>query len=756
MKRRPTFVPGFLFLLAMSGAAQDAVVATAHETGIGPQPVSTFSIVARDEATGRLGVAVQSHWFSVGSIVTWAEAGVGAVATQSFARAAYGPELLEDLRRGMAPAAALEKRTAADESREVRQIGVVDADGRVAAWTGASCIAGAGHETGDAFSVQANIMIDDGVVPAMAAAYRKAEGDFAERLLQALEGAQTAGGDLRGRQSAAILIVEAERQPAPWMGVVLDLRIADHPQPLEELRRLLRIHAAYDAANTGDARLERRDVPGALEAYSRAEALLPEQMELSFWRGISLLQAGQEDAGMDLLARVFAREPAWLAMPQRLVDAGHLQADAELLARIAALAPGFGLREAVRTASSARIEADVRALVGFGTRHTLSDAKNKRRGIGAAARWLGAEYERISEEFHDGRLQVELVAHKVPASRRVPGGAEVVNVVATLPGADSDRLVVLSGHYDSRAGSAMDAKGDAPGANDDASGTAAVMEAARILAGLHPRATLVFLAVAGEEQGLLGATAQAQQWTDAGKTIEAMFTLDIVGGATGSSGEREPWRLRVFSEGVPTKGRPAFGSDNDAPSRQLARYLERAGEAAVPGFDVTLVFRQDRYLRGGDHRPFNDLGWAAVRLTEPHENYDWQHQDVREADGVEYGDRPDNVDYDYVARVAGTVAAAAGELARAPASPAEVQVDTRELTPHTRLEWRRGSEPDLAGYAVLYRRTHEPVWTHRRLVGLVEEIVLEGLSKDDWLFAVEALDAAGHRSLAVYPTPRFR
>jgi len=410
----------------------------------------------------------------------------------------------------------------------------------------------------------------------------------------------------------------------------------------------------------------------------------------------------------------------------------------------------------VPAANPARIEADIRRLAGFGTRHTLSETDSDTRGIGAARRWLQKEFQQISEEGYQGRLQVELVHYQLPAGRRLPKGADLVNVVATLPGSDPNRLIVVSGHYDSIPSSPMDATSEAPGANDDASGTAAVLEAARLLAGLQPRATLVFLAVAGEEQGLYGSTAQAKAWKEQGKTVEAMFTMDIVGGVVGQSGKNEPMRLRVFSEGVPSKGPRVVGSDNDAPSRQLARYLKRTAEATIPGFELTLIFRQDRYLRGGDHKPFNDQGWAAVRLTEPHENYHWQHQDVRKEEGVQYGDLPDNVDFAYVGRVAQSVSSALQELALAPAAPTGVGVDITQLTPDTTLLWKQGKEEDLAGYAILMRRTEEASWTVRREVGKVSQVTLEGISKDDWLFAVEAIDKKGNRSLPVYPSPTRR
>ncbi|MDA0667791.1 MAG: M20/M25/M40 family metallo-hydrolase [Planctomycetota bacterium] len=421
-------------------------------------------------------------------------------------------------------------------------------------------------------------------------------------------------------------------------------------------------------------------------------------------------------------------------------------------------APLFGFcpaqtQEPLPAGNAARIEADIRRLADFGTRNTLSDTKSKTRGIGAARSWLRDELESISEEYHDGRLEVRLQHFEIKPGRRIPKAIDLANVVAVLPGTDPDRLVVLSGHYDSMPSSPTDGESDAPGANDDASGTAAVLEAARMLGGLKPRATIVFLAVAGEEQGLYGSTRQAEWWKEEGKHVEAMFTMDIVGGVVGSSGKQEPYRLRVFSEGVPTAGQKIIGSDNDAPSRQLARYIKRTAAMSLPEFELTLIFRQDRFLRGGDHRPFNDLGWAAIRLTEPHENYHWQHQDVREEDGIAYGDVPDNVDFAYTGRVATSVASAVRELSLAPAAPQNVQVDISELTPHTTLRWQPNTEKDLAGYAILLRRTDEALWTDRIEVPEGHEITLEGFSKDNFLFAVEAVDKNGNRSLAVYPYP---
>ena len=400
---------------------------------------------------------------------------------------------------------------------------------------------------------------------------------------------------------------------------------------------------------------------------------------------------------------------------------------------------------------TARIERDIRKLASFGTRHTLSDTQSKTRGIGAARQWLAEELGRISAEHHGGKLEVGLQHHAIPPGNRLPQGVELANVLALLPGSEPGRLVVVSGHYDSRASDPMDKDSDAPGANDDASGTAVVLECARQLAGVRPRASIAFLAVAGEEQGLVGAKAQAEAWKAAGLQVEAFLTNDIVGGARGGNGRLEPGILRLFSEGVPSAGERVTGSDNDAPSRQLARYLEEVGERAVPGMDVLLIFRQDRYLRGGDHRAFNLAGFAGVRFTEPNENYAQQHQDVRVVDGVQHGDLPEFVDFSYVTRVALVNAAGLRALALAPAPPKKVVVDTSDLTPHTRLSWERS--PGVAGWRVRMRRTHEPTWSAAHDAGDATEVVLQGISKDDWLFAVEAYDAQGNRSLPVYPKP---
>lgn len=403
----------------------------------------------------------------------------------------------------------------------------------------------------------------------------------------------------------------------------------------------------------------------------------------------------------------------------------------------------------VPRANAARLERDIRTLAAFGTRHTLSVTDHPTRGIGAARRWLHGELENISREHHGGRLQVTSPSTTVGATRRTPNGAEIVNVVALLPGSEPRRIVAVSGHYDSRCSDPLDGEKDAPGANDDASGTALVLECARLLGGATPRATIAFVCVAGEEQGLLGSKALADAWLAQGLEIEAFISCDIVGGARGSNGRLEPHKVRLFSEGVPVAGPKIVGSDNDAPSRQLARYLEEVSERETPGFDVELVFRQDRFLRGGDHRPFNELGLAAVRLTEPNENYAQQHQDVRVENGVQFGDLPEFVDFAYVARVSDVCATGLRELASAPAPPRDVRMAAAELSPDTRLDWTLAE--GVAEYRVRLRRTAEPTWTHALEFGRVDGATLAGYSKDDWLFAVQALDERGHASTPVYP-----
>ncbi len=298
----------------------------------------TYSIVARDPKTGDFGVAVQSHWFQVGPIVPWAEAGVGAVATQSFVRVDYGPRGLALMRGGASAEEALQKLLAEDPQRDVRQVAMVDKEGRVATWTGPRCIAAAGHQKGAGFSVQANLMDKDTVWPAMARAFEAAQGDLADRMLAALEAAEAQGGDIRGRQSAALLVVRAAPTGEPWRDRLVDLRIDDHREPLGELRRLLTLHRAYEAMNQGDDALAAGKNDEALDHYTRASGLAPEIAELPFWQAVTLFTAGREEQALAIFRDVFAREERWARLVPRLPAAGLLPDDPEKIAKILGVA----------------------------------------------------------------------------------------------------------------------------------------------------------------------------------------------------------------------------------------------------------------------------------------------------------------------------------------------------------------------------------------------------------------------------------
>jgi len=298
------------------------------------RPVHTYSIVARDPSTGELGVAVQSHWFSVGPIVAWAEAGVGAVATQSFVDPSYGKLGLDLMRAGKSAPDALKSLTAGDEGREVRQVAMIDAQGRVDAWTGKKDIQAAGHIIGNNYSVQANMMLSDTVWPAMSAAFENTKGDLTERMLAALEAAQTAGGDIRGKQSAALIVVTGKPTGQAWKDRVFDLRIDDSSEPLIELRRLVKLQRAYNHMNAGDLAVEHKDNEGALREYGAAEKLVPDNAEMIYWHAIALVNMGRVDESLPLFRRVFAMDPNWATLTPRLPKSGLLPDDAKLIERI--------------------------------------------------------------------------------------------------------------------------------------------------------------------------------------------------------------------------------------------------------------------------------------------------------------------------------------------------------------------------------------------------------------------------------------
>lgn len=419
----------------------------------------------------------------------------------------------------------------------------------------------------------------------------------------------------------------------------------------------------------------------------------------------------------------------------------------------------------MREIDARNIERTIRQLVAFGTRNTLSEQNDPKRGIGAARDYLYAEFLKAAEASK-GRMTVEKQSFEQAKAARVPQPTILTNVVATLKGtqpASTDRMYVVSGHYDSMCNSPTDAKCDAPGANDDASGTAAVLEMARVMAKYEFESTIVFMAVAGEEQGLLGATHYAEQAKQKNFNVDAMFTNDIVGNTLGGNGVRDRGTLRVFSEGVPSNETPAeattrrsVGGENDSASRQLARFIKETGDAYVPQLKVMMIYRRDRYGRGGDHIPFLERGYPAVRFTETNEEFKHQHQNIRVENGVQYGDLPEFVDFAYVANVARVNAASLAALAQAPARPKGVSILTARLSNDTDLKWDANTEPDLSGYEIVWRETTSPVWTNSKAVGNVTSFTMVGMSKDNYFFGVRAIDKEGNRSPVVYPRPQGR
>jgi len=324
---KTSFAPAILIMLMFS-------LSTAQV-----RPLHTYSIVARDSATGEMGVAVQSHWFSVGPLVPWAEAGVGAVATQSFVDPAYGPLGLELMRAGKSAPQALASLLASDAAPQVRQVAMIDAKGNVAAHTGAKCIPAAGHTTGEQFSVEANLMLNDLVWPAMAKAYRETKGDLADRMVAALDAGQAAGGDIRGRQSAAIIVVKGISTGQPWKDRKMDLRVEDSPEPLKELRRLVGVQRAYEHENAGDLAVEKNDVEGALREYSTAERMLPDNIEMKYWHAVALVNVGRLDESLPIFKAVFTADPNWIELTRRLPKVDLLHVDDKGMKKILAAAP---------------------------------------------------------------------------------------------------------------------------------------------------------------------------------------------------------------------------------------------------------------------------------------------------------------------------------------------------------------------------------------------------------------------------------
>jgi peptidase M28-like protein len=422
--------------------------------------------------------------------------------------------------------------------------------------------------------------------------------------------------------------------------------------------------------------------------------------------------------------------------------------------------PSAALRRALREIDADRIEAYVRRLAAFGTRHTLSSQTDPVRGIGAAVTWVFDRFTALAAASQ-GRMTVQRQTFVQPATPpRVPTDTSMTNVIATIRGVSApDRIYVVTAHLDSRASDVNDATSDAPGANDDASGVAVLLELARVLATRPLAATVMLGAVVGEEQGLFGSAYMAQQLKNAGADVQGMFSNDIVGSSTGDDGTREPRVVRLFAEGVPTAETPeqanvrrSVGGENDSSSRQLARFVDATADNPDTGMHVRVIWRRDRYLRGSDHISFLQQGYPAGRFTEPNEDFRHQHQDVRVENGVQYGDLPEFCDFDYIARVARTNLATIWSLAQGPGTPRGVTILTAALTNDTTLRWTRGTDADLAGYEVVWRETTEPDWTHVIPVGDVTEVTID-LSKDNVFFGVRAVDADGNRSPAAFPVP---
>ena len=427
------------------------------------------------------------------------------------------------------------------------------------------------------------------------------------------------------------------------------------------------------------------------------------------------------------------------------------------------LPSGPGADPAIATAlhevSPVRIRATIEKLVSFHTRSTLSTEypATGGKGIVAAREWIRSEFESYAKAC-GGCLEVKTDAFTEPPADRVPKPTELVNVYAILPGTDPEeakRIVLVTGHYDSRNSDNLNTTDAAPGANDDASGTAVSLECARVLSRMKFPATIIFLTVAGEEQGLYGSTHFAKMAKEHGWQLEAVLNNDIVGGDR--SDGRNPDTVRVFSEGIPLSASDedvrrirGLGGESDSASRQIARYIAETATAFNTELKPTLVFRLDRYLRGGDHSAFNEQGFAGIRFTEYRENFNHQHQTLRTENGVEYGDLPKFVDFDYVAKVARLNAATLASLASAPAPPEKVHLLVKDLQNDSTLTWE--GVPRAAGYEVLWRDTTSPTWDHWEPAGNETHATLK-LSKDNVIFAVRSVDAAGHRSLPVVPHP---
>jgi Peptidase family M28 len=412
--------------------------------------------------------------------------------------------------------------------------------------------------------------------------------------------------------------------------------------------------------------------------------------------------------------------------------------------------------------SADHIESDIKTLVGFGTRHTLSDTTSESHGIGAARRWIKAEFEKISSEC-GGCLDVITVSDFVEGETRIPERTEIVSVLAIQRGRlDPDRMVVMAGDIDSRISDPLNATQDSPGANDNASGVAGVLEAARVLSKEKFAGTIVYAALSGEEQGLFGGKIVAANAIKEGWRIKAVLNNDMIGNIEGVDGVIDNSTARVFSEGTrfvetpeEARLRRFTGGEVDSPSRNLARYVDRLADQYIPNLDVMMVYRLDRFARGGHHRPFNEVGFPGVRIMETHENYNRQHQDLRTENGIKYGDVIEGVNFDYARKLTSLNVVTLASLASAPPIPANVEIEGA-VQPSTSLKWSRPkgrAARNLAGYRIYWRLTDAPKWTFSRFVGDVSSTTLENIVIDNYFFGVASVAKNGAESPVVFPGP---
>ena len=419
----------------------------------------------------------------------------------------------------------------------------------------------------------------------------------------------------------------------------------------------------------------------------------------------------------------------------------------------------YDIAEAI---SPQRIEQDITTLVNFGTRHTLSETESDTRGIGAARRWIKAEFEKISAEC-GGCLEVYFQSEVISNEKRIPEATDVVSVIAIQRGStDPSRYVIMSGDIDSRVSDVMDFTSDSPGANDNASGVAGTLEAARILTQYTFNGSIVYAALAGEEQGLFGGRIMAEHAKKDGWRIKAVLNNDMIGNIEGVNGVINNTTARIFAEGTrvteteaEARRRRFTGGEVDSPSRNLARYIDKIADQYIENLDTMVIYRLDRFGRGGHHRPFNDLGFPGIRIMETNENYTRQHQDLRTEDGIAYGDTLDGVNFDYAAKLTGLNAVSLAAMAWAPNPPANVEI-SGAVQPSTTLKWEAldtQQNPQLAGYKIYWRHTDAPQWEFSKFVGNVTQATLDNVVIDNYFFGVASVNKEGLESPVVYPGP---